>query len=297
MFLPTHILLPPSPRTWTAPPSTPAPSSSLISTTSILLMALSITTSAPGGPPLPRPLLWKMARSTRQPSPLALRTRRATLWLRTILGTLRSWIRANNSGWGIGCKQPSEDENGCSRSRPPTGKAYRGPCALRRGVKVLVDARQTFKNHFLSTSRPRAPAQGYLLLYGRARLALEKLPGPGELAGLLEGPMQELAAFLALFVAPRLRLDGVDRLLDAGLVEGDVGQPDDDLPDLAVDEVRLSGVDPGLARADPRPALHADGVLDVLVFEAEHLDAQAVLRYQLGLYADLRGHDPQFSSR
>src|SRR5918994_6625122 len=115
--------------------------------------------------------------------------------------------------------------------------------------------------------------------------ALEITFGHSELTGLLEGPAQELAPFLAFLVCTGLLQNGLRGFLDGVGHERDVRQGDDDLPDLAVNEVGLASVYPAAAGEHPGPALHADGVLDVLVFEAEHLDPEPVCRYDFGLYA------------
>jgi hypothetical protein len=95
---------------------------------------------------------------------------------------------------------------------------------------------------------------------------------------------------LELLFGASLLLDGPYALFDSLRVEGYVREADDDLPDLAVDEVRFAGVDPALASQDPGPAFHADGVLDVLVFEVHHLHAHAVFSNKLRLYADEGSH-------
>src|SRR5918998_2432954 len=127
-------------------------------------------------------------------------------------------------------------------------------------------------------------------IHGGVELTLEEPLGLAYLPSLLEGAAQEGASLLALLAVARFLQDGVNGLLYPHFVEGDAGQVRDDLPDLTVHKVRLPGVDPRLARAVPRPALHADGVLYVLVFQAVQLHPVAVRGYELGLYADLGGH-------
>src|SRR5215213_7430381 len=101
MFLPIFNLLPPSPKTWTMPPSTLTPLSFLIRTQANqlrhYLLAGSITTKTLRGPPLPRLVLCKAARPTRLPSPPVLRTRQATRWIRTRLGTSRSYPKGQRT--------------------------------------------------------------------------------------------------------------------------------------------------------------------------------------------------------
>src|SRR5215210_7315159 len=90
-----------SPKIWTPPPSALLPSTFLIwaqvSKFGHQLVAVSFTTNPLRWPPLPRLILCKMARATGLPSPPVLRTRQATHWLRTRLGTSRLLTRLLNS--------------------------------------------------------------------------------------------------------------------------------------------------------------------------------------------------------
>lgn len=120
--------------------------------------------------------------------------------------------------------------------------------------------------------------------------SFQELLGLRELAGLLEGLTEEREALFALLRVAGFLFDGSDALFDALFFEGDVREADDDLPDLAVDEVWFAGVDPGVTGQNPRPALHADRVLYVLVFEAVHLHSKAMGRDDLGPDAYERRH-------
>src|SRR5215213_2587102 len=90
-----------SPKIWTPPPSALLPSTFLIwaqvSKFRHQLLGVSFTTNPLRWPPLPRLILCKMARATGLPSPPVLRTRQATHWLRTRLGTSRLLTRLLNS--------------------------------------------------------------------------------------------------------------------------------------------------------------------------------------------------------
>src|SRR5215207_7454086 len=119
----------------------------------------------------------------------------------------------------------------------------------------------------------------------------KKYFGLFQLARLLEGPAQEQASLFAFVVRAGFLQHGLDGFFDVCGLEGDLGQGYYDLPNLTVYKVRLAGVDPPVAGQYPGPALHADGVLDVLVLEAEHLDPQPVGGYQLWLYAYRRRHE------
>ena len=121
------------------------------------------------------------------------------------------------------------------------------------------------------------------------QLSAEQLETLG-LTGFLEGLAQEQASFFPFLLCTGLLQDGLHGLLDGFGLECDVWQGDDDLPDLAVDKVGFARVYPPAAGEDPGPAFHADGVLYVLVLEAEHLDPEPVGRYDLWLYADRRWH-------
>src|SRR5215210_7772397 len=101
---------------------------------------------------------------------------------------------------------------------------------------------------------------------GPGLASVQELLGLLELAGLLERPPEERERLLAFLVAPRLLADAPYAFFDAVGIEGHVREGDDDLTDLAVNEVGLPSVHPGVAAPDPRPALHPDRVLDVLVF-------------------------------
>src|SRR5215216_1633762 len=118
----------------------------------------------------------------------------------------------------------------------------------------------------------------------------KELFGLGELAGLLEGPAQEPAALFAFLFRTGLLQHGLHGFLDRVRLECDIRQGDDDLPDLTVDKVGFARVHPPAAGENPGPAFHADGVLDVLVLEAEHLDPEPVRRYDLRSYANRRWH-------
>src|SRR5215207_4033703 len=122
------------------------------------------------------------------------------------------------------------------------------------------------------------------------RLVREELLRLEDLACLLEGAAQEGASLFALLIVARLVEDGLYGLLYPLVCEGDARQVRYYLPNLTVHEVRLPGVDPGLARAVPRPARHPAGVLDVFVFEAGEFHPVAVLRQDLRPYAHRGSH-------
>src|SRR5918994_948887 len=119
---------------------------------------------------------------------------------------------------------------------------------------------------------------------------LEECFGMGKLAGFLEGLAEKQTSLFALLLRTCLLENSFHGLLDGVGFEGDIGQGYDDLPDLTVDKVGFAGVHPPAAGEDPGPTLHADGVLDVLVLEAEHLDPEPVGCYDFWLYAYGRRH-------